>query len=144
MNNDTITLLKACNSGCKNATDSMEQVMGLLDDQKLKTLIRDFNDRHIKIGDECHQLLNDCGYDEKDPSPMAKVMSFISTEVKMLGTDNDTKKAAEIMMDGCNMGIKTVSACMNEHSLASSESRALAEKLIALEQQFIDELKNFL
>ena len=93
MNNDTISLLKECNSGCKNATDSMEQVMGLLHDQNLKTLISDFNQRHIKIGDECHQLLNNYGYDEKDPSPVSKVMSFISTEVKMMN-DNNTKKAA--------------------------------------------------
>ena len=121
----------------------MEQVMGLLHDQNLKTLISDFNQRHIKIGDECHQLLNNYGYDEKDPSPVSKVMSFISTEVKMMN-DNNTKKAAEIMMDGCNMGIKTISGCINQYPLADYESKKLAEKRVALEKEFVDELKKFL
>ena len=58
MNNDTIMLLRECNSGCKNATNSMEQVIGLLHDDSLKDVIRDFNQRHIQLGDECHNLLN--------------------------------------------------------------------------------------
>ena len=58
MNTDTVYLLRECNSGCKCATNSMEQVMPFLKDKPhLRNLIEQYNDRHIKIGDECHALL---------------------------------------------------------------------------------------
>ena len=143
MNNDTVNLLKDCNSGCKNATDSMEQVLGMLNDGELKTLIEDVNTQHIQIGDECHQQLNRYGYNEKDPSPVAKVMSFISTEIKMLNDDSE-QKAAEIMTDGCNMGIKTICSSINQYPNADAESKNLAHRLVTLEQDFVNRLKKFL
>lgn len=143
MNSDTINLLKECNSGCKNATSSMEQVLGYVENEKLKNVINDYNQQHIKIGDECHNLLNKYGSNEKDPQPMAKAMSFISTEVKMM-TENKTKKAAEIMMDGCNMGIKSVSSYINQYSHADNESVNMANRIVKLEQSFIEDLREFL
>ena len=143
MNSDTINLLKECNAGCKSATNSMEQVLGYVEDNKLKDIINDYNQKHIKLGDECHNLLNKYGSNEKDPQTMAKAMSFISTEIKMM-TDNKTKKAAEIMMDGCNMGIKSVSGYMNQYSHANPESVSMANKIVKLEQSFMEDLRSFL
>ena len=143
MNSDTINLLKECNAGCKSATNSMEQVLGYVEDNKLKDIINDYNQRHIKLGDECHILLNKYGSDEKDPQTMAKAMSFISTEIKMM-TDDKTKKAAEIMMDGCNMGIKSVSGYINQYSHANPESVTMANKIVKLEQSFMEDLRSFL
>lgn len=143
MNSDTINLLKECNAGCKSATNSMEQVMGLVKDESLKSLISQYNDRHISIGDECHNLLNRYGSDEKDPQAMAKVMSYVSTEVKMMN-DHSPQKAASIMMDGCNMGIKNVSGYINKYTDANSESKKMAEDIVKLEQDFIQDLRGFL
>lgn len=143
MNSDTINLLKECNAGCKSATNSMEQVLGYVDDEKLKNIINDYNDKHIKLGDECHNLLNKYGSKEKDPQPMAKAMSFISTEVKMM-TEDKTKKAAEIMMDGCNMGIKSVCGYINQYSHADSESVDMANTLVRIEENFMKDLRAFL
>ncbi|MEE0059302.1 MAG: hypothetical protein UE295_00585 [Acutalibacteraceae bacterium] len=143
MNSDTINLLKECNAGCKSATNSMEQVLGYVNNDKLKNVINDYNDKHIKIGDECHSLLNRYGSDEKDPQTMAKAMSFISTEVKMM-TDNKNQKAAEIMMDGCNMGIKNVSGYINKYTHANTDSVDLANRIVKLEQSFIEDLRAFL
>lgn len=121
----------------------MEQVLSYVGDEKLKNIINNYNHQHIKIGDECHNLLSKYGSNEKDPQPMAKAMSFISTEIKMM-SDNKTRKAAEIMMDGCNMGIKSVSSYINQYSHADNESMKLANKIVKLEQSFIDELRDFL
>lgn len=143
MNSDTINLLKECNAGCKNATNSMEQVIGYVEDEKLKDIISDYNKKHIKIGDECHNLLNKYGSGEKDPQPMAKAMGFISTEIKMM-SENKTKKAAEIMMDGCNMGIKSVSGYINKYSHADAESIKMANRIVKLEQSFVEDLRGFL
>lgn len=143
MNEDTIKLLKECNSGCKSATNSMEQVQSFIGDEKLKSIIDRYNKMHIKIGDECHQLLNDCNEDEKDPNVLAKAFSWISTEMKLMVND-DSHKIADIMIDGCNMGIKSVSEYINKYKAASKESSDLAKNLVKIEQDFMNELLAFL
>lgn len=143
MNDDTIKLLRECNAGCKSATNSMEQVMSYIKDTKLKDLITSYNEKHIRIGDNCHTLLNSVGEDEKDPAAMAKVMSWFSTEMKLMINDDDAK-IAEIMIDGCNMGIKSLSRYLHQYKGADSESIHLTEKLIKIEQDFMKELLVYL
>lgn len=143
MNEDTIKLLKEVNSGCKSATNSMEQVLPSVENEQLKAIINKYNDIHIKLGDECHALLNQVEKDEKDPSPMAKAMSWISTEVKLMIND-DTHRIAELMIDGCNMGIKSLSEYINKYKSATPESIDLAKRLVRIEQDFMNELLPYL
>ena len=48
------------------------------------------------------------------------------------------------MMDGCNMGIQSVSEYLNQYPQASQESKSLAKKLVETEEMFMKELKKFL
>ena len=143
MNDDTINLLKECNAGCKSATNSMEQVQQYINNENLKTLINEYNDKHIKLGDECHQMLNEIDEEEKDPNPMAKAFSWISTELKLMMNDN-SHNIADLMIDGCNMGIKSVSEYINKYKTASSESMDLAKRLVKIEQEFMNKLLMYL
>ncbi|MDI9477775.1 MAG: hypothetical protein QM345_03405 [Bacillota bacterium] len=143
MSNDTVKLLRECNAGCKSATNSMEQVLRYLDNEDLKILIDEYNDKHIKLGDKCHQMLNELDEEEKDPDKMAKTFSWISTEVKLMMNDN-SQKIAELMIDGCNLGIKSLSKYINQYKNASNESVDLAKRLIKIEQEFMNELLKYL
>lgn len=143
MNEDTIHLLKECNAGCKSATNSMEQVKPYIADEKLQSIIGEYNDKHIKLGDECHEMLNRYNEEEKDPPAMAKAFSWISTEMK-LKMKNDDQKIADIMIDGCNMGIKSLSKYINKYEMASSDSVNLAKKLVRIEQEFMNDMLEYL
>lgn len=143
MNEDSINLLKECNSGCKSATNSMEQVLPYITNEKLKSIINEYNDRHIEIGDECHQMLNEYHEEEKDPPVMAKAFSWISIEMKLMMKD-DAHKIADLMIDGCNMGIKSVSEYINKYKNASKESMDLAKNLVKIEQDFMNNLLGYL
>lgn len=143
MDEDTINLLKECNAGCKSGTNSMEQVLPYIQNEKLKSIIDEYNDKHIKIGDECHQILNAYHEEEKDPKVSAKAFSWISTEMKLM-MNNDTHEIADIMIDGCNMGIKSVSEYINKYKSASTESVDLAKKLVKTEQEFMNDLLGYL
>lgn len=142
MNEDTINLLKECNAGCKSATSSMEQVMEHVKDQKLKALITKYNDKHIKIGDECHDMLNEVNENEKDPNKFAMAMAEMGTEMKLTINDS-TKKIAGLLVDGCNMGIKGLSGYLNQYCTADAKSTKLTQRLIKLEKDFMDELLAF-
>ncbi len=143
MNDDTVKLLKECNAGCKSATNSMEQVLPYTDNEALKSLIDEYNAKHIKLGDECHQMLNELKEEEKDPNPMAKAFSWISTEVKLM-MNEDSHKIADLMIDGCNMGIRSVSKYINKYKTASIESMNLAKRLVTIEQEFMNKLLIYL
>ena len=143
MNEDSINLLKECNAGCKSATNSMEQVEPFINNEELRSVIDKYNDKHIKIGDECHEMLNEMGEDEKDPHAIAKVFSWVSTEVKLMVND-DSSKIAQLMVDGCNMGIKSVSKYINQYKDTSKEIMTLAKNLVKIEQEFMDDLLVFI
>lgn len=143
MSEDTIYLLRECNAGCKSATNSMEQVKTYISNEKLLSIINEYNDKHIKLGDECHQMLNEYNEEEKDPQVTAKAFSWISTEMKLM-MNNDTHKIADIMIDGCNMGIKSVSKYINKYEAASNESINLAKRLVKMEQEFMNVMLEYL
>lgn len=143
MNDDTVNLLKECNAGCKSATNSMEQVLPYTNDEELKSLIKKFNQEHIEIGEECHTLLQASNKKEEDPSGIAKIVSWVSTEVKLMIND-ESEKIAQLMVDGCNMGIKSLSEYTNQYTNASDESKQLVKKLIVLEERFMNELLPYL
>lgn len=140
---ETKELLQSVNSGCKSATSSMEQVLQYVHDSQLEQLITLCNREHIAIGDECHELLNRINEEEKDPPAMAKVFSWLSTEVKMT-IEDDNHQIAKIMMDGCNMGIQSLCEYINKYEKASQDSKKLARRLVAVEEKFMVDLKKYL
>ena len=67
------------------------------------------------------------------------MFSWISTEVKLM-MDDQPEHVAELLSDGCHMGIKSLSQYLNQYSDASEESRNLVRKLIDCEHRFYQEL----
>ena len=57
---------------------------------------------------------------------------------------NSDSQIAKVLMDGCNMGIQSLSEYRNEYTGASEEAKKIAEKLISLEEDFMSGLKKFL
>lgn len=143
MNQDTIALLKECNSGCKSATNSLEQIYSYAEDEKLKEIIVTYNHKHVELGDKFHTMLEAYGDREKDPAPVAKAFAFWSTGIKLMMNDN-SHKIADVLIDGCNMGIKSVSEYLNKYAHANDESKALANELLQNEKELMEKLLAFL
>ena len=140
---DTIELLKECDAGCKMAIDSMEQINGFVTDDKLKTIIQKYNGDHIKMKEDIHRMLNNVGAEGQEPSPIAKASSWIQAEVKMM-IKGDSKQAASLLTDGCNMGVKSLCEYKNAYKAADDKSVALCEKLCDIETRMATDLQEFL
>jgi len=143
MQDHTIRLLKECNSGCKMAVNSMEQILGYVSDGKLRKLIEEYEEKHQKLEYESFRKLTELNEAGKEPEKMAYAFSWLSTEMKMM-MKGDDRQAAKIMMDGCNMGIQSICGYQNQYAGASTDSMALADGLVRTEESFRDELKAFL
>ena len=143
MCNETVELLKECNSGCKMGLNSIRQVMEFTEDKKLKDALQRAIASHEKLEAEIGKQLHANGMKEESPGLMASAMSWISTEMKMV-LKGSTHEVAKIMMDGCNMGIQSICEYKNKYKNASPESQKLAEDIIRTEENFMKEMKQFL
>lgn len=142
-NQDTINLLKECDSGSKMAVSAIDEILENIHNVKLKELLEKSKANHTKLGNDLHLLLKKYNEAEKEPSPIAKSMSFIKTNFK-LSMHNDDSTIADLMTDGCNMGIKSLTKYLNQYSNADNEAKSLAKKLISIEEDLCNSLKEYL
>lgn len=143
-NDDTIKLLNECNAGIKMGVDSINDVIDNVKDEELHNILNKYLVDHKKLGDETHEYLNKFHDSGKEPNPIAKTMSWIKTNVKMLqGTDIDAQ-IADLMTDGCNMGIKSIYRYLNKYPNAENNIKSLANDIITLQERFLKDLRKFL
>ena len=140
---DTVRLLRECDAGIKMGVDSINEVMDRVEDEKFRELLNECKDRHEKLADELRLLLERYEDDGKDPNFMAKSMSFMKTEMKMAMNDSD-KTIADLMTEGCNMGIKSLSKYLNEYKAADEKSKDITKRLITLEENLVRDIRQYL
>lgn len=142
-NNDTIHLLKECDSGSKMAVSTIDEVMEKITDSSMKQLLRESREHHEKLGNQIHSQLIDHRSEEKDPSVMAKSMSWMKTNMK-IGMDNSDATIADLVTDGCNMGIKSLHKYLNQYKAADETSKGLCKDLISIEEELCKDLRKYL
>ena len=142
-NADTIKLLKECDAGSKMAVTSIDDVLEKVSNSDMKKLLEESKDHHAKLGNELHALLNKYGKSEKDPNPMAKGMSWVKTNMK-LSMDNSDAMVADLITDGCDMGVKSLHKYLNQYQAADDTSKNICNKLIAIEEQLRSDLRKYL
>ncbi len=141
--NDTISLLKECSAGTKMAIRSMEQVMESVNNSQFRQILNRYCAQHKDMEKKVDDLLLEKGKTGKEPGFMARTMAKMDTELKLTLNPTDAE-VADIMTEGCNMGIKSVSRYLNQYESASGESRRIAQNLICVEERFLEELRQFL
>lgn len=143
MEEQTITLLKECNSGCKMAINSIGRLKEYVRNAVLNEMLEAYKKQHKELEEESARLLGEEGEGEKQPDLMASAFSWLTTEVKLMVQD-DSSQIAKILMNGCNMGIQSVSECMNKCPEASHASTSVAKKLVKCEEKLMEDVKKFL
>ena len=74
---------------------------------------------------------------------MAKSMSWLKTNVKLVLDESDST-IADLMTDGCNMGVKSLSKYLNQYKAADEQSKDIARKLVSLEENLVTNVRKFL
>lgn len=142
MDANTVELLQECSAGCKMAVDSISQVKDYVQSAKLRDLMNAYNQKHEEYQIRIQQLLSEYNEEDKDPSLMAEIGSKMKITMKMNMHPED-HQVAKLMMDGCNMGIQSVSEYVNKYPNASKEVQDLAKEIIKAEEDFMVEMKEF-
>jgi len=143
MNKDTVNLLRECNAGIKMGERAIKKVLPKVKSGELRRTLEICKDTHAELGDRTHGLLLEGGADTKPPHAIASAMSDAKISFMMMVKDND-KEVANLMTDGCNMGIKSLSKYLNKYKGADSRSRQIAKELIASEEFLGVSMREFL
>lgn len=143
LDGDTVKLLRECDLGVKMGISAINDVLEDVNNQSFRSLLNECRSSHEKIQEELVLMLGRHGDRGKDPNPMAKGMSHIMTNMKMAfdGSDN---MAADLITEGCNMGVKSLSKYLNQYSSADEKSRETAKRLISLEERLAKDIRQFL
>ncbi len=141
--NDTIKLMRECDSGIKMGVDSIDDVLKYVSNSDFKKSLETCKDEHIKLKDKLQKILDDYHDEGKEPNPMAKSMSWIKTNVKLAINESD-KTIADLITEGCNMGVKSLNRYLNQYKAADEQSKDIAKHLINLEEKLAIDIRQYL
>lgn len=140
---DTIRLLRECDAGVKMGVSSIDDVMKYVKSERLRKDLTDNREEHCKLDKDLQELLRQYHDDGKDPNPMAKSMSWMKTNMKLVMNESD-HTIADLITDGCNMGVKSLNKYLNEYKAADEKSKDICKRLINLEEDLIIQMRQFL
>lgn len=143
INSDTIKLLRECDAGIKMGVSSINEIIEDTEDARLKNLLASSRNEHVRLSVETEEMLDSFGDEGKSPSPMAKKMSWIKTNV-MMAIDAGDNTIADLITDGCNMGVKSLSRYLNQYKAADERSKDIAKKLISMESDLAVGMRDYL
>ena len=140
---DTVKLLRECDAGVKMGIESLDDVRNSVRHPDLKEKLVNCKKEHEDLCREIEGALERFGDDGKEPNPIAEGMSKLKTEWKMRMKAEDST-VAELMLDGCNMGVKSLSRYLNQYKAADESAKDIAKRLISLEERLGKEMRAYL
>ena len=140
---DTIKLLRECDAGVEMGIASIDDVLEFTKDEKLKKCLEENKKIHENIQNEIESMLDKYGDDGKAPNPVAKGMSWLKTNT-MLTVNESDKTIADLITDGCNMGVKTLNKYLNQYEAADEASKDITKRIINLESALARDIRQYL
>ena len=140
---DTIKLLRECDAGVKMGIASIDDVLGHVQREDFYKKLTLCKDEHDQLQGEIQKLLGKYHDEGKNPNPIAKGMSGMKTN-KKLGMEDTDYTIAELMTDGCNMGVKSLNRYLNQYKAADEVSKDITKRLINLEEKLVIDIRQYL
>ena len=140
---DTIKLLRECDAGIKMGVSSLDEVLDYVHDEKLEEALKECRDEHSELQSEILTLLEKYHDEGKEPNPVAKGMSWVKTNAKLVMDESD-HTIADLMTDGCNMGVKSLNRYLNQYKAADEKTKNITKKLIRIEEKLTADVQKFL
>ncbi len=141
---DTVKLLRECDAGVKMGVQSINEVLDRVKAPGMKKALRACRAEHETLGTEIQRALSRFQDEGKEPNPVVSGMSWMKTEAMLMMKENDDAAIADLMTDGCNMGVKSLNRYLNQYKAADERSKDITKRLIHLEQALAEQMREYL
>lgn len=125
------------------ALQSIKDVLPFVKNKELKNELKIEYDGYDTIINELKLLMSAKGVKQKDINVFKKTMMYLSIKMK-LAFNNGKNQIADMMIKGSIMGINELTAMKNEGSNLSEDVYNAVDKLLRLEEDYLERLKKFL
>lgn len=141
--NENIELLNFIYQNSQMGVITIEMLIEIVQDDKFKSHLESQYNEYKAINEEAKSILNANGYDEKGINFLEKIKTYFMLNLQTL-TDKSASHIAEMLMTGSNMGIINAIKNLKKYSNAQFEILELISRLLYLEENNVQELKQFL
>ncbi len=140
---DTIELLKECVSGAEMCISALNEMLDKTHNADLKKSMEQCKREHLELYNQASNILYECGEHGKKPSPIAKGMSYLKTNVT-LTLDPSDHSVSKLAAKGCDMGIRTLSEDLKTYAQAEPEAKEIAVAMIEAERALAKQTELFI
>ena len=140
---DTIDLLRECDAGIQMGISAIDEVKDHVESIQFGAMLDDYQREYAQLQNEIQGVLHAYHDEGKEPNPIAKGMAWLKANVEMAinGTD---ETIADLITDGCNMGIKSLNKYLNEYGAADERAKDFTRRLIELQDRQLKALREYL
>jgi hypothetical protein len=142
-NQDTARLLRECNAGIKMGISSLEEVLPRVKNARFAEILSSGKKEHEALEKEVSSMLRHYEVPDKEPSAIIKAMGKMKTEMRLMMKEEDAV-VADMITEGCHMGVKSLSRYLNEYAAAEGCAQDVTKRLIAVEDKMAIEIRPYL
>ena len=124
VNDDTIKLLRECDAGVEMGIKTLDNVIDDVESDELRKILEKSRETHCKLKGNIAEKLGNYGDDGMSEHPDVS--------------------AAELIIDGCNMGIRSIYKYFNKYPAADAEIKRLVDDIVKEEEDLSVKLRKFL
>ncbi len=140
---ETVNLLRECDAGIKMGISAIDDVMSHVKNKDFHDKMFGYKQEYLSLQSAALTLLDKHNAGGKDPDALSKGMAWMKTTFK-LGINDTDASIADIMTDGCNMGVKTLNKFLNEYRDADDDAIDIANRLVELGERQVTEMRRYL
>lgn len=141
--NSNIEFLNYIYQNAEMGKNTIGQLIGIVEDisfkQRLESQLKEYNEIFDLSNDKIELLKKEA----KDIGAFSKLSTYLMINFNTL-TNKTPSHIAEMIIQGSTMGIVDITKKLNEYSAADKEISGLAQRLLKLEQQNVEEMKKYL
>ena len=137
--NDNQRLLRESAMGLRCACESIAIAKKYARDKKMRDTLSKYLTEHRSLYERARTLL---GQSYPKGTAMPLLMTKVHTGIS-LSLRNDSPRVADLMLNGCNMGMKSVASAKNKNPAATAEAITVANEIIRTEEAMHREMLKF-
>jgi SOS-response transcriptional repressor LexA len=141
--NSNIEFLNYIYQNAEMGKDTINQLIGIVEDkpfkQALNSQLREYNEIFDLAGNKIEMAKKE----SKDIPVFSKISAYIMININTMMKKNPSH-VADMIIKGSTMGIVDITKKLKEYKDATIDISDLANRLLKLEQQNVEEMKKFL
>ena len=138
-----VELLNYIHQNSEMGQDTIEQLVGIAKDEEYRNMLQSQLEEYKMIYDITERKIKESDKEAKDINFFSKASTYVMVNLNTL-VNKTPSHISEMLIQGSTMGIIDITKKIKEYTNVDKEILDLANKLLQLEQNNVEECKKYL